>query len=203
MSVQPVSVIIPTYNRGYRIAHSIQSVLNQSHSELEVIVVDDGSTDDTRELIAAIGDSRIKYHRLEENRGAANARNVGVSLASYDIIAFNDSDDIWHPDKLEKQLSYWKDNPECVSELKSFGAYIQINCDSILQNDTKKICETAKILLRNKCVDIVCSDAHDMSGRIINMKKCFFFVKKKFGLETAKLLFHDNAEYLIKNEYLA
>ena len=90
---QPVSVIIPTYNRAYRITTSIQSVLNQTYSELEVIVVDDGSTDNTEEVVSAIGDSRLKYHRLEENKGAANARNIGVSLAHNDVIAFNDSDE--------------------------------------------------------------------------------------------------------------
>lgn len=111
---QPVSVIIPTYNRAYRITTSIQSVLNQTYSELEVIVVDDGSTDNTEEVISAIGDSRLKYHRLEENKGAANARNIGVSLAHNEVIAFNDSDDVWHPDKLEKQINYWNNSPESV-----------------------------------------------------------------------------------------
>ena len=114
MAEQPVSVIIPTYNRANRIINSIQSVINQSYSELEVIVVDDGSTDNTSEIVSSIADSRLRYHYLEENKGAANARNVGVSLASHDIIAFNDSDDIWHSDKLEKQIDYWNGNPECV-----------------------------------------------------------------------------------------
>ncbi len=114
MAEQAVSVIVPTYNRAHSIIDSIQSVLNQSHNNLEVIVVDDGSTDNTGELVASIADSRVKYHRLEENKGAANARNIGVSLAGYEIIAFNDSDDIWHPDKLQEQLEYWNENPECV-----------------------------------------------------------------------------------------
>ncbi|WP_026524035.1 tyrosine-protein phosphatase [Butyrivibrio sp. MB2005] len=95
-------------------------------------------------------------------------------------------------------------NPELIYELRKAGAYIQVNCDSILENGSKRVCETADILLKNDCVDIVCSDVHDMCGRVINMKKCFNYVKKKYGIETAKLLFHDNAEYLIKNyEYLA
>lgn len=114
MAEIPVSVIIPSYNRADRVLNSVNSVLNQTHKELEVIVVDDGSTDNTCELLENIADSRLRVHKLEKNAGAPNARNVGVSLAKYDVIAFNDSDDLWHEDKLEKQLAYWKAHPEHV-----------------------------------------------------------------------------------------
>ena len=92
-----------------------------------------------------------------------------------------------------------QNSPELVSELVKDGAYIQVNCDSILENDSKVICETAKILLKKGSVDLVCSDAHDMGGRVTKMKKCYVYIKKKYGLKTAKLLFHGNAKYLMKD----
>ncbi len=112
MSGVPVSVIIPTYNRAGRVLNSVQSVLDQTHCELEVIVVDDGSTDETEVILSSIKDERLRYYRKESRTGAADSRNFGVSLASNDIIAFNDSDDIWHPDKLEKQLDYIETHPD-------------------------------------------------------------------------------------------
>lgn len=114
MITQSVSVVIPTYNREKKIIQSINSVLNQTYGALEVIVVDDGSTDDTEQLVKSINDDRVRYHRLNCRSGASNARNIGVGLARYDVIAFNDSDDIWHSNKLETQLSYWKEHPECI-----------------------------------------------------------------------------------------
>lgn len=99
-----VSVIIPTYNRENTIKRSIESVLNQTHKFLEVIIVDDNSDDNTKEKIDEIKDKRIRYIKLEKNSGANFARNVGIELASYELIAFQDSDDEWNRDKLEVQL---------------------------------------------------------------------------------------------------
>ena len=98
-----VSVIIPTYNRAYVIKKSIDSVLSQTYSDFELIIVDDGSTDNTKDIIEAYKDSRIKYV-YQENSGACAARNNGVLLAKGEYIAFHDSDDTWLPDKLEKQI---------------------------------------------------------------------------------------------------
>ncbi len=106
MNSEPfISVIIPTYNRAHLIERSIFSVLSQSYSRFELIVVDDASTDNTAELVAAIGDVRIRYIKCEINSGAAAARNRGIKEARYDWIAFLDSDDTWHADKLEKQVA--------------------------------------------------------------------------------------------------
>ena len=99
-----VSVIIPTYNRGNLIINSIKSVLNQTFRNLEVIVVDDGSTDNTEDEINKITDKRIKYIKLNSNRGGSNARNVGIKNATGQFISFQDSDDIFYPNKIEKQI---------------------------------------------------------------------------------------------------
>ena len=99
-----ISVIIPTYNRGKIIGNSIKSVLNQTFKNLEIIVVDDGSKDNTKEIVDEFKDERVRYIKLNNNTGAANARNIGIKNAIGQYISFQDSDDIFYPDKLERQL---------------------------------------------------------------------------------------------------
>ncbi|MEQ1438040.1 glycosyltransferase [Fontimonas sp. SYSU GA230001] len=98
-----VSVVLPTYNRAASLGRAVRSVLQQSVRDLELIVVDDGSTDDTPRLLAAITDPRLRVVR-QHNRGAAAARNAGIALATAEWLAFQDSDDEWLPDKLALQL---------------------------------------------------------------------------------------------------
>lgn len=105
MKAPKVSVLIPSYNRGYCIADCIRSVQMQDYPNLEIIVIDDASTDDTRERIAAIDEPRLRYVVHDRNRGGAVARNTGIRHASGDYIAFLDSDDRWLPGKLEKQIN--------------------------------------------------------------------------------------------------
>ena len=102
-----VSIVLPTYNRAYIISGALQSVLNQIYHNFEIIVVDDGSTDNTEEIIrnVACKDSRVKYFRNNENKGASGARNVGINLAKGEFIAFQDDDDEWRSDKLVKQVN--------------------------------------------------------------------------------------------------
>jgi len=96
-----VSVIIPTYNRAHLIDRAIQSVLSQTYQDFEVIVVDDGSTDKTEEVVLSFGSEKMRYVRHETNRGVAAARNTGVRVARGEYIAFQDSDDEWYPNRLE------------------------------------------------------------------------------------------------------
>lgn len=100
---EKISVIVPTYNRGHSILKSIYSILNQTYKFLEILVIDDGSTDDTRKVIKQIDDKKIRYIRMNKNRGGSFARNIGIKKASGKYISFQDSDDIYHPNKLEKQ----------------------------------------------------------------------------------------------------
>ena len=106
-----VSVILPTFNRAHSLAASMGSILNQSYREFELIVVDDGSTDKTESVVAAFADPRIRYVRLDRNRGVSAARNAGLAEARGQYIAFQDSDDIWLPGKLEKQVEILKAQP--------------------------------------------------------------------------------------------
>ena len=105
-----VSTIIPTYNRANGCKRAVESVLFQTHDNVEVIVVDDGSEDNTRELICGV-DARVKY-LWQPNSGVSAARNTGLRAAKGAYIAFLDSDDIWLPWKLELQLSVLNHFPE-------------------------------------------------------------------------------------------
>ena len=106
-----ISVVIPAFDRADIIEECINSVLAQTHSELEVIVVDDHSCDNTPDVVDAISERDLHVRscvRCDENHGACYARNLGASLAKGEYIAFQDSDDIWKPEKLERQLAYMK-----------------------------------------------------------------------------------------------
>jgi glycosyltransferase involved in cell wall biosynthesis len=118
-----ISVVIPTYNRASFLKEAIDSVLSQTYRDFELIVVDDGSTDGTPELLLSYG-HKIKVIK-KANKGPSASRNRGIKAAKGDWMAFLDSDDIWKPDKLEKQVQFIKDNPEI------------------------KICQTEEIWIRN------------------------------------------------------
>lgn len=105
MAREKVSIIIPTYNRAKMLEKSVNSVLAQTYPWFEVLIIDDGSTDNTRQLVASFRDKRIRYYQMEKNQGASAARNYGLQNANYDYIAFEDSDDLWYADKLEKQMT--------------------------------------------------------------------------------------------------
>ena len=102
-----VSVIIPFFKRVDWLIEAVQSVLDQTYKDVEIIVVNDGSNEDITEFLKLYGDKII--YIFKENGGAASARNVGLNFSSGDYIAFLDSDDVWLPDKLEKQISFMED----------------------------------------------------------------------------------------------
>jgi len=105
LKIPRVSVVMPTFNRAKELPRSIHSVLSQTVRNLELIIVDDASTDDTERVVASFDDNRIRYERLTKNVGGAEARNVGIWMARADIVAFQDSDDEWTCSKLENSLS--------------------------------------------------------------------------------------------------
>ena len=110
----PVSVIIPTYNRAFLLDRAIDSVLRQTVQCSELIIVDDGSTDHTHEILRDLFNSAGVSCRVysQENAGPAAARNLGVRKSEFPFVAFLDSDDHWHKQKLEKQYQYLASNPE-------------------------------------------------------------------------------------------
>ena len=105
-----ISVIIPTYNRVSMVIEAVESVLAQDMTDLELIVINDGSTDETEEKLSVYG-SRLKYYQ-QENAGVSAARNRGITFSTAPLVAFLDSDDLWLPSKLQVQYTYMTENPE-------------------------------------------------------------------------------------------
>jgi len=117
-----VSVILPTFNRADRLFASCESVLRQCHKNFELIVVDDGSTEDIRGVVERLDDPRVVYVRRPHNGGASAARNTGLQMARGTFIAFQDSDDLWLPGKLSRQLALLSRLPDDVGVV--FGSKI-------------------------------------------------------------------------------
>ena len=123
-----ISVVLPTYNRAHTLARAMHSALQQSFRDLELIVVDDGSSDSTEALVASLSDARIRYVR-RANGGVAAARNTGVAHARGEMIAFLDSDDEWLLNKLEKQ----------VAALRAAGPDVGLALCGLLRYDTRQV----------------------------------------------------------------
>lgn len=121
---------MPSFNTAQYISEAIQSVLDQSYKNFELIIVDDGSIDHSKDIIQRFNDSRIVFISLEKNQGPQYVRNLALSKASGDFIAFLDSDDFWEKDKLEKQINFMTSS--CVP--LSYTPYFTIK-----ENNTNKI----------------------------------------------------------------
>jgi glycosyltransferase involved in cell wall biosynthesis len=116
-----VSVIIPTYNRASFLTHAIESVLRQTYKNIEIIVVDDGSTDNTKVVIDSFK-GKVQYIFTENNKGPAHARNTGMKAANGKYIAFLDSDDEYLPFKLECQVTFLEEHPDLGMVFSEFSA---------------------------------------------------------------------------------
>ena len=114
-----VSVVIPTYNRAHLLRRALDSVFAQTYGNFELLLIDDGSTDDTAGLVAGYDDPRLRYLRQDGNRGVAAARNRGMREASGSLIAFLDSDDEWLPEKLARHVAVFEANPPSVGLIYS------------------------------------------------------------------------------------
>jgi glycosyltransferase involved in cell wall biosynthesis len=135
-----ISVVIPVYNGEKTIKETVDSVINQNFLDFELIIINDGSTDKTLEIISMIKDERLKVFSYP-NAGLAASRNRGISLATGEYISFIDADDLWIPDKLESQLKVLQENPEaavayswtdCIDESGKFlgkGSYLSFSGD--------------------------------------------------------------------------
>jgi len=126
-----VSVVIPTYNYGRFIAEAVESVRRQTHREVEIIVVDDGSTDDTQAVLASIRDERLIVIRTE-NRGISAARNTGLDRATGEYIAFLDADDRWLPEKLARQVAIMEAEPTVCAVFTNFRRF---NAERVFRDD--------------------------------------------------------------------
>jgi glycosyltransferase involved in cell wall biosynthesis len=120
MSLPDIAIVIPTYNRRDVLPTAIDSVLEQEHENLELIVVDDCSTDDTASYLRSITDTRIKWHRFSERRRGNAARNHGVRLSRAQLLSFLDSDDFYKPSRIADVLAVFKERPDVGAHISSF-----------------------------------------------------------------------------------
>ena len=137
-----VSVVIPAYNDANRIPIALASLISQDYENWEVIVVDDGSTDDTLSIIRRCNDSRIQLYRFEENRGRPQAREHGLRNANGAFLAMLDADDWWYPEKLFKQMKIFDKNPSLalVSAGMAMAARMPMIATTIISSIRVKPC---------------------------------------------------------------
>lgn len=116
-----VSVVLPYYNRADSLREAALSVLGQTHRDLVLLMVDDGSTDGSRDVAASLDDERVRHIDLPRNVGVCAARNAGLASATTDLVAFMDSDDVWLPHKLERQVATLRARQSAGEELGVLG----------------------------------------------------------------------------------
>lgn len=189
-----ISIITPVYNSGKYIGDTIKSVLAQTYSNWEMLIADDCSKDNTEQVVKQFNDPRIKYFKLKSNSGAAVARNEALEKAQGKIIAFLDADDMWKPEKLEKQLKFMLDNNYGFT----FSAY------EILREEQNKVVNVPKSLnysqfMKNTIIGTLTVMVNtEIVGevRLVNVKK------DHDSMTWAKLIREGNTAYGL-NESLA
>ena len=165
-----VSVIIPTFNRAAFLESAIESVLNQTYNDFEIIIVDDNSSDNTYEVVASFKDVRIKYIRHRENKGVSAARNTAIRVCKGKYIAFLDDDDEWVPEKLQKQVELQDKSSSNICGVYSDRVIIDRLSNKIISKglQSNKVrgnllsqlvmhnqINTCTVLLRKRCLDDV------------------------------------------------
>ena len=213
-----VSVIIHTYNNEKFIAETVESVLNQTYKDYEIIIVDDGSVDGTRDALIPYM-QKIRYH-YKENGGIASAKNAGISLSETEFVAFLDHDDLWVPDKLQLQMEHFNENPQIglvYAKYTSFrdGKELRTKPEKgysgwiFKELLSKSFIQTSTVVVKRECLDAVgpydetfsLGDEYDMFLRIAQKFQCGFVDK---GLTRYRV--HDtnasNNDFLFDNENL-
>jgi len=166
MTTPQVSVIIPTCNRPGLLPTAIQSVLRQSFSDFELVVVDDASEDSIDSVVMAVQDNRVRVIRHDRRRGAAAARNTGIRNTNGEFVAFLDDDDEWHPDKLTRQVSVLRNSDASVVAAYTGYDVVDRNTNKILsQMLPEHRGNLSSVLLQGNCVGPTSS--------ILMKRKCF------------------------------
>jgi glycosyltransferase involved in cell wall biosynthesis len=190
-----VSVIIHTFNNEKFIAETIESVLKQTYNDYEIIVVDDGSEDGTRDALLPYMQD-IRYH-YKENGGIASAKNAGISLSKAEFIAFLDHDDLWVPDKLKIQMEYFSANPQVglvYAKYTSFrdGKELRTKPEKgysgwiFKELLSKSFIQTSTVVVKRECLNAVgpydesftLGDEYDMFLRVAKRFQCGFVDKE-------------------------
>ena len=190
-----VSVIIHTFNNEKFIAETVKSVLRQTYNDYEIIVVDDGSEDGTRNALLPYMQD-IRYH-YKENGGIASAKNAGISLCNAEFVAFLDHDDLWVPDKLKIQMEHFNNNPQVglvYAKYTSFrdGKELRTKPEKgysgwiFKELLSKSFIQTSTVMVKRECLDAVgpydesftLGDEYDMFLRVAKRFQCGFVDKE-------------------------
>jgi len=211
-----VSVILPTHNRADLLQSAVHSVLNQTFSDFEIIIIDDHSTDHTMNVIKNFKDKRIKYLQNTGNNGPSIARNFGMKNATGIYIAFLDDDDVWFPYKLEKQIRILETAKPDVCGIYSRPLVVERKTGNILLNDNKvkrlrgnllsqlmikNPIQTSTLIIRKSCIDEI--GMFDESMRYMEDRDLFIRLAMNWDFEyideplTKK--FHHGNEHLSEN----
>jgi len=178
------SIIIPLYNKEKYIQNTIESALNQTFKDFEIIVVNDGSTDSSLAIVKQIEDSRIKIFSIK-NGGVSRARNFGIEKAKSDLIAFLDADDLWRNNHLEELYKLWKDHPNCglyaMGYSKKFDNSIPISAVFVNLNNYSGI---VKDFFKSSTVDCVAWTSAVMIPAHIFKNNSHFNESLKSGQDT-------------------
>jgi glycosyltransferase involved in cell wall biosynthesis len=196
MSLPFVSVVIPTYNYGRFVTDAVESVLAQTYRDFEIIVVDDGSSDDTQTKLEAYLDRIISIR--QENQGCSAARNAGIKAAKGDWVAFMDADDLWHPRKLEIQMAYLARHPDVsmVASDHSQGfhlGWLEIPSDSEVPAERIGLEDIAVrsrfgpsgVIVRKECFDKV--GVFDPDLRSVEDREMWMRIACHYHIENLKL----------------
>ncbi|MBS1597817.1 MAG: glycosyltransferase family 2 protein [Bacteroidetes bacterium] len=188
-----VSIILPTFNRASLVMESIQSVLEQSYRDFELIIIDDGSADDTKARINSIQDDRIRYYWFPHSGYTGRLKNFALQQAQGELIAFIDSDDMWKPGKLEQQVSLLNENPSIgfsITDVTTFKADIilidhsyqlqhTIQCTNIFEQmkENRFLVYPSTLILRKSCFETTgYFDESMLSGDFhFNMRLAYHF----------------------------
>jgi len=181
-----VSIIIPAYNCSSYISEAIESVLSQSYNDFEIIVINDGSTDNTEKVLSEYIANKVIKYIIQNNRGPAAARNAGIKLSKGSFIAFLDADDIWKPSYLEKLIKKFEDDSS-IGFVYSSCYFVDKN-RSIIHNYKRKV----DFYNGNVTLPLFCK--FFLTSSIIAKKKCFDAV----GLFNEKLLVGEDYEFLLR-----
>ena len=162
-----VSVIIPTYNCARYLSRAIDSVCAQTYKDYEILLVDDGSTDDTKDVAMQYG--RKVAYLYQQNRGVSAARNHAISKASGEFLAYLDADDMWYPEKLERQVAFLDTHQECGM----VHSEISVIND---QDETLHVCfnqETKRPVPQGYCIQALLRRSHIQTLTVVERQKCF------------------------------
>ena len=177
-----ISVVIPTHNRAAILLEAVESVLKQTYQNFEILIVDDGSTDNTKGIVKSVDDQRI-FYLFQENAGPAAARNTGIRKAKGEYVAFLDSDDLWHPRKLEKQMDIFR-REDGVGLVSTGSTYLDSEGKCIF----KKACRAHDTTEYLKYLVLSPDKAFTGTPTLLVKKECF----AKVGLfDERQLLFED------------